>query len=130
MSAVVAIEAPASAARQPAPAAEAKGPFDRLKFVMFNITPYAPGVAHDAPLSHPNRCLECWAASPVQALRRLLDRLERRADHIEARAQVRGDTVLLGKVNGITVPLAFVGEEMPTSLVVEGLAHLRAGRFG
>lgn len=109
-------------------AAQASAPALRRKlpFAMASLTPFAPGVAIDAPLSSPDRCLEFWSATPLQAVGAVLDRVGRRPDDVEARPD-GADTVLLARVAGVTVPLAFIGDEMPSAVVAEALAAMRQG---
>lgn len=119
----------ASAARHPAlngldatPACSRKAPY-----IAVDITPYAPGVAPNAPLTDPDRCLEFWAATPVQALRETLMRVGRRAEDVEAKPQAMGDTAILARINGVMVPLAFVAALVPPPVVVEALDAIRQG---
>lgn len=100
----------------------------RQPFTLANLTPFAPGVAVDAPLSSPDRCMEFWSATPIQALREILNRIGRRADDVESRPD-GADTVLLARVGRATVPLAFIGEELPPTVVSEALAAIRKGAF-
>lgn len=69
-----------------------------------------------------------WSATPVQALRRVLERLDRGPHQLQAKRTWRGDTVLLDHRPGQPAnPLAFVMADLSLDDVKAALAAIARG---
>jgi len=89
---------------------------DRRPEIAARMTPWAPpGVKH----------LVCWGATPVQALRKILDAIGRDANAVRPLA-IHGETALLDKAPG-SLPLAVVRDQLATAEVIAALEQIRAG---
>lgn len=94
--------------------------------VHITLTPYAPGCER-TPIQAEGRNLHLFAVEPGQAVRALVDRLEREPTALAV--EVVGDCVqIVGRVQGMKAaqPLAWVGDGLTAS---EIRAELEAERF-
>lgn len=89
---------------------------DRRPEIAARMTPWAPpGVKH----------IVCWGATPVQALRKVLDAIGRDANGVRPLA-IHGETALLDNAPG-SLPLAMVRDQLAPAEVSAALDRIRAG---
>lgn len=87
--------------------------------VLVCVTPYATG-------SMANMWLTCFGASPVQAMRRTLEKVGRSAAEVRSMKTALGDTVLLSNETP-SLPLALIQHELTADEVADALTSIRGG---
>ncbi|HZR87864.1 MAG TPA: hypothetical protein VFB02_13725 [Bradyrhizobium sp.] len=98
-----------------------------VRFVLIHLTEFAPD-CRGLPLSHDRRWLRRFARGPIGPMTALLERLERPANTVGARALQMGDVGVFALDNKPTgYPLALIVEGLSAEQAANALMRIAAG---
>jgi hypothetical protein len=93
------------------------------RYILLFLTPFAPGVAHDAPIGSEGRTLQYFGATPAQAVPAILARLERQPGQVAVRADGGGHLVLLSRIPPDEADWRLPGTVQPLAFLTHGLTQ-------